>query len=37
MRYAILLAIPTSTIMTVSAQAQVPEEVESCRPSGWLH
>jgi hypothetical protein len=31
MRYAILSAILTSTIMTVSAQAQVPEEVESCR------
>ncbi|MPR10975.1 hypothetical protein [Microvirga tunisiensis] len=36
MRYAILSAILTSTIMTVSAHAQVPEEVESCRLAGLV-
>jgi hypothetical protein len=36
MRYAILSAILTSTIMALSAHAQVPEEVESCRLAGLV-
>jgi hypothetical protein len=36
MRYVSLSAFLAATIMALSAQAQVPEEVESCRLSGLV-